>query len=191
MMIFRGSGIYEKEFLMGWKSFKSFYGIEHIVHIRGDFLLVGSIYIPDAITFSVKTGDIHRGSSISDSLFKKYDRLKNSSSPERLSLIGSRDIFSESNPIFYYSHRQNKIIEDFTEKYEWPNVTHKGSLIYENTHFKTKKEALAYAIRERELSLEYIEKIITDAEKDILDQRKEHKKEGQRIKDLKSQLSKI
>ena len=67
---------------------------------------------------------------------------------EILDIINGRDIIENPLPIF--TVRDGRLIESVTDAYDWPNVDDNGELMYDNTHFKTKKEALEYGIKDNE-----------------------------------------
>ncbi len=47
-----------------------------------------------------------------------------------------------------WTFKDGKLIETFTDNFEYPNTTHDGFIMYQNTHFKTKEEAINQAIIE-------------------------------------------
>ena len=53
--------------------------------------------------------------------------------------LGTKTVYTESN--------RGRIKAVQCEEYGWPNVTVTGELMYENTHFKSRKEAFAEAKR--------------------------------------------
>lgn len=71
-----------------------------------------------------------------------------------------------------------------TDSLEFPSVTIDGVLIYENSHFKTKKEALESALSNTDAELYY-------REQQLIEQRQTLEKNEARITKCHENLSKI
>lgn len=52
------------------------------------------------------------------------------------------------NPLPVFTCEDGKLIETFTDKYGFPNTTISGEIMYENTHFRTREEAINYGIKD-------------------------------------------
>lgn len=52
------------------------------------------------------------------------------------------------NPVTIYTIDDGKLIETFTDKFGFPNITVNGDRMYTNTHFKTKEEAIENGIKD-------------------------------------------
>lgn len=52
------------------------------------------------------------------------------------------------NPLPVFTCDDGVLIETFTDKYGYPNTTISGEIMYENTYFKTKEEAISYGIED-------------------------------------------
>ncbi len=65
-------------------------------------------------------------------------------------------------PVFWES--KDQIRESVTEDVCWPNITADGDLIHDNTHFKTKAEALSYAIKSETYHIKSCNESISDIE---------------------------
>lgn len=59
------------------------------------------------------------------------------------------------NPLPIFTVYDGKLIESVTDKYGWPNTTIDGYIMYENTYFPTKEQAIKYGVRECESTLKY------------------------------------
>ena len=59
------------------------------------------------------------------------------------------------NPLPVYTIEGGELIETWTDEYGWPNTTIDGTIMYENTHFKTRKEAIENGIRDYKNRYEY------------------------------------
>jgi len=73
---------------------------------------------------------------------KKLEEL--SSSGELDILISKNDIIKNAKPVWY--EKNGIIIKSYCAHYGWPNTTHDGYMMYNESHFKTKREALDKAI---------------------------------------------
>ena len=69
-------------------------------------------------------------------------------SREIIDIIDGKDVIENPLPVFTVC--DGRLIESVTDSYDWPSVDNNGVLIYENTHFKTKKEALEYGVKDNE-----------------------------------------
>lgn len=151
---------------MGWKNFKEKYSIEHIVHIKDGKLCIGSVYVSDLVIIDMETGKILKDGVGGGGgfLYEYYPLVKSAGNKERLAAIKKGDVFKENLPIFTYN--KSEMIEKKTECYGYPNVTHDGCLIYENTFFKTCHKAAIEALEE-------IKSYISWAKKDLIDLKKQ------------------
>jgi hypothetical protein len=142
---------------MGWKTFKEHFNIEHKVHIDGNKLLIGSDYVQDLAWIDLNTFEANCNSTFSNFLGEHYSNLLTSSTEAIKELIQREDTFEKSLPIFYYDwENKNIVTDDFTEAYGYPNVTHKGDLIHDNTHYKDIKELVNYVMKEINYSISSI-----------------------------------
>ena len=120
---------------MGWKKVKEHYRIEHIVCVEDGQILIGSPYIHDIIRIS-PSGVVIKSCRDNEDL-KRYMR-EFEQDPQKLSqLIKEPDQFEASLTV--YTYEPGEVIEKQCEVLGWPNVTHDGEIMYENT-FSTDKE---------------------------------------------------
>lgn len=133
---------------MGWKTVKELYKIGHTVHVVGDCIWIGSAYISKIIAIGPDGNVRSRGEQcggIGDGDLLRYltdfDR-----DPEALRLaVEAEDQFSASVTVYTYSG--SEIIEKLCEVPGWPNVTHDGQIMYDNTHFTDRDKAVECAKR--------------------------------------------
>ncbi|MCP4914655.1 MAG: hypothetical protein GY909_16180 [Oligoflexia bacterium] len=137
---------------MGWKSFKEYFGINHIVHIREDNLCIGSPFVTDLVKICTKTGKIAYESHWSDFLSEYYPSILKASTDKLLDLIKKEDVFE--NLKTFYTCEKGEILEKKAPSNEFPEVTTDGKLIYEGMLFSNKQEALLKAIRDCRSSIE-------------------------------------
>lgn len=92
-------------------------------------------------------------------IYDKLDAMIKSGEIEEI-ITGSDDTFGMF-PVFEGNH--GEVIEEMTDKIEWPNTTHTGKMIYENTHFATFEEAAKRALSKAGYAIEnrfdYIESL--------------------------------
>lgn len=130
---------------MGWKNVKEHYRIGHIVHITDEGLCVGSPYIHNLIVVSMEGKVTSTREAWNDDL-RRYLR-EFDADPEKLRrLIESQDHVSASVPV--YTYEGAKIIEKQCEKPGWPNVTHDGCLMYDNTFSENRDTIVERAKRD-------------------------------------------
>ena len=142
---------------MGWKNIKDNFKIEHIVQIRDNRICIGSGYIGEIISISfdgkvIKSYDL---SSRSNEDLSRYQKEINKAEKngELKKLIDLPDSFGNLKPI--YTCEKGRVIKKFCEDYEYPNVCTDGDLIYENTFFIKRNDAVKYCKNDAKLGLKY------------------------------------
>jgi len=130
---------------MGWKNVKQHYRIGHIVAIHGEKgICIGSPYIHDIISIPAngmpKWGNL--GPSSNGELARYWSEMM-ADIPKLKALIDAPDSFDKAHRVFTYD--DGGILEKLCEEYGYPNVTHDGCVMYENTYFKSRAEAVAVA----------------------------------------------
>lgn len=152
---------------MGWKAVKEHYGIEHIVQVVPDKgICIGSGYVHDIIVIGedlsiMRMGYIGRGEP-----FDGWVRAMESDKDNLRELIETPDRFTASIPVYTYDDDGN-IIEKRCETPGWPNVTHDGCVMYENTFSTDRAEVVEWAKRDLEAAVESARRSVTDAERDL------------------------
>ena len=120
---------------MGWKSVKEHYQIGHYVTVdRDKGICIGSPYVHDLIVIGfdgvVKKPPARTHNDELDRYLREFDADR-----ELLKqLILQEDKFEKSLPVWTYFG--SRIVEKFCEEYGWPNVTHDGLMMYDNTFSK-------------------------------------------------------
>lgn len=156
---------------MSWKNVKTHYQIKHIVQVREGLICVGSPYVSDLLKVSpdgsVTWGAL--GPSGNDDLARYYAEM--TADPQKLrDLIALPDTFESALPVFTY--KGGDIIEKQCEAYDWPNVTHDGDVMYENTYSQDRdkvvrwaKENAAAGVRRQDRRIGELREQIAEAEK--------------------------
>lgn len=148
--------------IMGWRKFKDHFQIEHYVRIQGECLLIGSAHVSDLATIELKSGKLQQNENFPRFLNEKYPKLLEVSSAEILELLNTEDQFCASIPVYTYDGAE--IIEKFCEVFGWPNVTHDGDMMYENTFFTDKSKAVLRAKTNAQCGIENYSERITETE---------------------------
>lgn len=175
---------------MGWKNIREHYGIEHLVQVTELGICIGSGYVHDLLCISptdakrewndrVDRRETKLGCNLSiwrpeylgrgepfDGIVKAM-----ADDPETLrQLMDTPDTFTASIPVFTYDYDGN-IIEKQCEELGWPNVTHDGTMMYENRVFETREEAAEKARQEMYAWVDSAKASVERAERDLQKQR--------------------
>lgn len=175
---------------MGWKNVKEHYGITHYVQVSDKGICIGSGYVHDLIVIS--PADMPRnwygradrtetkiGHNISIwrptylGRGEPFDGIVNAMAddPAKLrELIDTPDTFAASITVYTYDYDGN-IIEKQCEELGWPNVTHDGTMMYENRVFATHKEAVRKARQEMAAWVKSAKEHVAGAERDLQERR--------------------
>ncbi|HDS1721778.1 hypothetical protein NPS53_09715 [Pseudomonas putida] len=128
---------------MGWKSLKDAFSITHTVCVTDNAISIGSRTIPDLATIDTSTGIVVEHREYKGFVERTYPALANTAPAELLDLIKAKDEFSAS--IRVYTYRDGALVEQVCEQAGYPNVTHDGHVMYENTHSTDKNEVIGWA----------------------------------------------
>jgi hypothetical protein len=140
---------------MGWKNIETKFNIKHIVQIRDNRICIGSGYIGEiiSISFDGKLIKQYKDSSNEDLIRYNAELIEAEKSGELKKLIDLPDTFENLNTI--YTFNNGRVLTKYCEKYDYPNVCTDGSLIYENTFFKDRKEAISYCKNDAKIGVKY------------------------------------
>ena len=130
---------------MGFKNIKDHFNIDdHTVAITEKGISIGAGYIKHLVDINVTTGEVVENPTFRGFLKDKYPLLAAATPEEILRLINSSDMFEVSLPA--YTFNGSEIIEKQCEAFGYPNVTHDGEQMYNNTFFEDKEQAIEKAI---------------------------------------------
>jgi len=136
----------------------------YTVSHRSDCICIGSSMCHNLISVDKKTlklkyalDTFHKGrEAISheelEFIWDKLEELIKSGEIQDI-INGNDEITPEMIPVFYVE--DGEVIKEYSEACEWPNMTHSGDQIYNNTHFKTIMEAIEYGINDNHLGLKW------------------------------------
>ena len=142
----------------------------------GDYIAIGSPLCHDLIKvnksdygFKLALDTFNKGrSSLSrnEELTFIYDKLKELAlSGELREIIDGDDVLDNPLPVFTVT--DGKLVSTFTDEYGWPNTTIDGTMMYDNTYFKTAKKAIQYGIRESDASIQICSQTLADMEEKV------------------------
>lgn len=152
---------------MGWKNVKDHYRIGHIVQVTDKGICIGSSLCHDLIVI-----DPYRGTIIQADVARNEDLTRYlaemRADPDKLrERLDTDDHFDIS--VTVYTYKGGDIIERQCEKVGWPNVTHDGQVMYDNTFSTDRNQVLQWAINEAEagvrMGLRRIEELDRDCAK--------------------------
>ncbi|RVJ69033.1 hypothetical protein CN167_27505 [Sinorhizobium medicae] len=136
---------------MGWKNVKEHYRIDHQVEVTEEGICIGSPYVHAIIVISLDGALIKEADRTLNEKLMRY-QFEMKADPAKLrDLVVSPDTFSASIPV--YTYRGAEIIEKRCEELGWPNVTHDGDMMYENTFFANREGAVEAAKSNCEASI--------------------------------------
>lgn len=155
---------------MGWKAIRDHYRIEHIVQVCEGKILIGSPYISSLLVVkpdgAVVWGEL--GPSSNDAL-ARYKREMDADPAKLRDLLAAPDTFSASITVYTYDGAE--IIEKQCEVVGWPNCTHEGEMMYENTHFADRASAVKCATDNARARVEWLTESVADTERDLAKKR--------------------
>jgi len=157
---------------MGWKALKKHFGIEHHVTVEKDCINIGSGYVHDLVVINTKTGRVVENSTFHSFLTEHYPELKKASAEKVLELINTEDVFLKSLSVYTYNY-DGEILEKKCEKFGYPNVTHDGLIMNENTFSKDKSLIIERAKGELEIAVKWAGEAVDNAKKELTKQHEE------------------
>jgi len=112
-----------------------------------------------ALNYAADTFNQGRDALKNDELVFIWDKLSHLADSGELNAIIEGDDELEINlPVF--TVEDGVLKETVTDSYGWPNVTISGELMYDNTWFKTKEEAIQYGIKDMEYAIKHTKESI-------------------------------
>jgi hypothetical protein len=166
----------------------------YIISHNHDCICVGSAYARDLISVDKKTLKVkyaldafHKGreSLGNETLVEIWDTLHRLiETGEIQDIIEGKDIIE--NPLPVFTVFCGKLVESVTDEYGWPNVDDNGILMYNNTYFPTKKEAVDYGIEELSCQIEQLDRFIRKNEIELKGFKKERENTISSIEVLKA-----
>jgi hypothetical protein len=148
---------------------------EYIISNRGDCICIGSLSIYSLISVDKKTLLVDyaldafnegRKAINHEELLFIWDTLHRLiETGEIHEIIEGKDVIENPLPVFTINN--GELAESVTDKYGWPNTDDDGVIMYDNTHFQSKMQALKYGIEELSAREECYDRMINEHEKEI------------------------
>lgn len=129
---------------MSWKNVRDHYQVQHTVRVREAGICIGSPYIPDIIIIGLDgvVKKRYKDGATNEDLRRIQDAFD--ADPGKLKeLVLSPDSFDKA--ITVYTYDGGNILEKKCEELGWPNVTHDGQMMYENTFSDDKAKVVEWA----------------------------------------------
>ncbi len=131
---------------MGILALQKEYNIKHITakynekKYGGEVICIGSPYIHDLIVIDMQGEIIKRyHENVNDNLSRYMQEFDKD--PDKLKrIVTQEDDFSDFTTAVYITDC-NRIRKEFCKEFGWPNITTSCELMYDNTCFRTYKEA--------------------------------------------------
>lgn len=156
---------------MGWKTLKERFEIKHLVQVTERGICIGSPYVHDILVVDMKTGVAAPSSIFNDFMKDACPLLGQATARETLAAIEATDQFAASIPVYTYDGAE--IIEKLCEEPGWPNVTHDGCMMYENTFSTDRAQVIAWAKTNADSAISWRTSAIAEAEDKIAELRKQ------------------
>lgn len=155
---------------MGWKAVRDRYRIGHLVQVvPGKGICIGSPYVHDLIVID-DAGTVTENHKVgmSGELGRYRDEM--AADPALLqALIAQEDVFERS--IAVYTFEGANIIELACEELGWPNVTHDGRMMFENTFSSNRDKVVRWAFRSARAGIEAWGERVAERERDLSEAR--------------------
>lgn len=140
---------------------------DRTVHLKNKTICISSAMIPDLLMVHTDKNPMLLVYRL-DTFGEGYNSLKSKDLQyiwkklEHLIDTNGIDYYMQGNdqienplPVYWFDYETEEVKESTTDKYGHPNITAEGYLMYDNTHFKTKIEALEYGIKEMQYDLKF------------------------------------
>jgi len=174
---------------MGHKLVKEHFKIGHNVHMEGGILHIGSNFISNILSFSPQGELVANPHGKHHGELKRYCDDITSNKQVFIELLKKADPNTYNIPVFWLSREDNSIMEGKCEVFGYPNTTHCGAIMYENTHYLTKKEATQNGIKEVQAGINIDCHNIARAEKELTTIRERVATSKENLKTLKALLA--
>lgn len=156
---------------MGWKNVKEHYRIGHTVCVTKEGICIGSPYIHNIIVIALDGRSIVKPYPNEDrginADLDRYQREMDHDMGKLWELVVNPDTFEKSIPVWTYKGAE--IIEKQCETPGWPNCTHDGDMMYENTHSTDKAKVVGWAKYNAYLGVKMFTERLAEKRKEVLE----------------------
>lgn len=149
---------------MGWKAIRDHYRIEHVVTVHGDGVEIRSPY-GGAIARIDGNGRATFETSYRGGGLERIETEITADPDAYRRLLAAEDRFESD--VTVYTWRDGEILEKKCEMPGWPNVTHDGELMHENTHSTDREQAVEWALADAEAVATSRAAMVEEAEREL------------------------
>jgi hypothetical protein len=154
---------------MGWKNIKKHYDIGHTVHVSEGNICIGSAYVSQIIVIGMDGTISKRYTWGGNDDLARYQREIEADKELFARLANSPDEHEKSIPVFTWDG--GEIVEKFCEEPGWPNITHDGRLMYDNSFSTDKATVVAWAKKDAGYDIKAYTEQIAEKEKELEERR--------------------
>lgn len=130
---------------MSWKNVRDHYRVVHQVQVTKAGICIGSPYIHDIIVIGRDGKIVKEDDRTLNAELMRYQMEMKADLAKLKQLVTSPDSFVASIPVYTYDGAE--ILEKQCEEPGWPNVTHDGLMMYENTFSTDREKVIEWAKR--------------------------------------------
>lgn len=181
---------------MGWKTVKEHFGIDSIVSVgipasgeEPSTMYVGGGYLTELVEIDMRTGKAMIKPGFESISTDEYKDLLHATPELLLELINKEDEFERSLPV--YSEVHGEVREFYCEALGWPNTTHEGYLMFENTFFPDRKSCLEYVVEDAETCIVFTKRQIQELEVRVKDAKDFLERSEQRLRRYTAELASL
>lgn len=141
---------------MGWKTLKEHYKIKHTVQVTREGICIGSPYIHNLIVVSLEGSVVkpYKDGRVNEDL-QRYQQNFDADPAALAEIVKVPDTFAASIPVYTYDSETSEIIEKRCEVLGWPNCTHDGEMMFENTFSADRGQVIEWARTNAEIALKW------------------------------------
>jgi hypothetical protein len=151
---------------MGWKAVKEALGIDrHIVAVTDNGICIGSGFVHDLVVIDPESGAFKENETFSGFVDQVCPRLREISPEQMKKLIQAPDKFEAS--VTVYTYEDGQILERQCEEPGYPNLTHDGDLMHDNTYSTDRDTVVRWAKRSARLRSQMLHEEVARLEQDL------------------------
>jgi len=174
---------------MGCKRVKEYFGIQHIVHIKNGLVHIGSPFISKILSFNFDGELVDGSTNKKEPTFLAYCNAIESDKDKFKQLLEQEDENAATTPVFSIANDDKTVIEDHCEQLGWPNITLSGTLMFDNVHFATQKEAIEHGVLNINAGIKHYKRTIQDLEERLASEKDELQKSQDALSVLSTLLN--
>lgn len=152
---------------MGWKNIKEHYNIGHHVQVTEAGICIGSSFIHNLIVIGLhgKVTKPFRERTNED--LQRYQREFDADPAKLAELVSAPDTFAASVTVYTYDSTTSAIIEKQCETPGWPNLTHDGEMMYDNTFSTDRTKVVEWAKENARIGIKWAKERREQLEQDM------------------------